>query len=310
MSGTIVNLHLSKLREIQWTHNPLDNLIFDSNTKKMLASFSKHHSTVSEPAAGPLAGKGQGLVVLLSGPSGTGKTLTAEVMAEEIRLPLYRVMAGQLGSSPYAIEVRLEEVLDLALEWNAVVLIDEADTFIRSRSTSDRVTSEIVSIFLRRLEYFQGIIFLTTNMPHDIDDAFRSRCRLHILYRNLKSASRRSIWELNFTKAGLRCAGPDYSPEAFDVIEGGRLNLILDEGTMRRLVSWQLSGREIQNVVQNVVLWCKTDNTHITYDRLKTAIQMTVPYAKEQDDDFNSDDSQESSEDERPRKRPRPNTSG
>lgn len=278
----------------------------------MLTSFSKHHSLIKDSTAGQLAVKGSGLVVLLSGPSGTGKTLTAEVIAEETRLPLYRVMAGQLGAEPRRIEIELAEALELATEWKCVVLLDEADTFIRRRKTSDRVTSEIVSIFLRRLEYFQGIIFLTTNMPHDIDDALRSRCRLHIPYRTLKAASRRSIWKLNFVKAGLRSVRLPLSDADFGASTVGDavLELDLSEEELEDLVLWQLSGREIQNVVQNVVLWCKTDDVDVTYDRLKTSISMTVPYAEKRAEDLDSEDEAEDPEDERPRKRPRLTVSG
>lgn len=293
--------------------NPLDSLIIDTNVKRMLASFSKHHTTVPEPAAGPLAAKGQGLVILLSGPSGTGKTLTAEVIAEETKRPLYRVMAGQLGSEPQSIESELEEVLDLALEWSTVVLVDEADTFIRSRKSSDRVTSEIVSIFLRRLEYFPGLIFLTTNMPDDIDAAFRSRCRLHIPYRNLTAASRQSVWKLNFSKAGFKNSAQSSEALAFDqphgrdqqVPEREGISLVLNDEELQQLVSWRLSGREIQNVVQNVALWCKTDGIAVTKDRLNTAIHMTVPYAKRRADDSDSEDDESDAGKERPRKRTR-----
>lgn len=126
-----------------------------------------------------------------AGPRGTGKTLTAEAIAEEARLPLYRVLAGELGSSPSAIETNLANVLGLAIEWLCVVLLDEADTFITQRRSHDRLASEIVTIFLRQLEYFRGIIFLTSNKPRSIDDAFLSRCRLHIPYPALGESSRR-----------------------------------------------------------------------------------------------------------------------
>src|SRR3954463_7894470 len=82
----------------------------------------------------------------------------------------------------------------MATEWDAVILLDEADVFMAERHPQDIARNELVSIFLRELEYFKGIIFLTTNLYDTIDKAFRSRVSLHLLFNALSADARLSIW--------------------------------------------------------------------------------------------------------------------
>jgi len=107
--------------------------------------------------------KGLGLILVLYGPPGVGKTLTAECVAEFSRRPLYTVSSGDLGTTASTLDPRLSRTLDLASTWNAVLLIDEADIFLERRSLYDMERNSLVSIFLRVLEYYSGILFMTTN---------------------------------------------------------------------------------------------------------------------------------------------------
>jgi SpoVK/Ycf46/Vps4 family AAA+-type ATPase len=302
-SLALVSLDVSKLREIVWAPDPLGRLVFDEKKKDLMSSFAQHHAKEMTSSSDFIASKGSGLVILLSGPPGTGKTLTAEAIAEETRLPLYRILAGDLGSSPNAIESKLTEVLDIALQWQCVVLLDEADTFINQRKSRDRVANEIVSIFLRQLEYFRGIIFLTTNLPHDIDDAFRSRCRLHIPYPALESSSRREVWRINFEKKKGILHTAD-SPESMNIEIDESTKLVLSPEEWDRLVRWELSGRDIHNVVENVVLWCASRGMDVSLTELEQTIELTVPYAK-RGTEPESEGEEDKGPRERGRKRPR-----
>jgi SpoVK/Ycf46/Vps4 family AAA+-type ATPase len=105
----------------------------------------------------------------------TGKTLTAEAVAELLEVPLYSVGAGELGVNADILEKRLRDILDTASQWGAILLIDEADVFLEQRSMHDVARNGLVSVFLRLLEYHQGILFLTTNRLKTIDSAFLSR---------------------------------------------------------------------------------------------------------------------------------------
>jgi len=111
---------------------------------------------------------------LLAGPPGVGKTLTAEAVAEITRRPLYTLSSGELGATPQDVGKNLSSILELSEMWDAVLLLDEADVFLAKRETTSLSRNAITAIFLRQLEYFEGILFLTTNRLNTFDHAFQS----------------------------------------------------------------------------------------------------------------------------------------
>jgi len=149
-----------------------------------------------------VAGKSGGTTVLCAGPAGVGKTLTAEVYSEIIRRPLYRVHSGQLGLNVAAMETALKEVLTRAQRWGAVMLIDEADVYIKRRD-DDMTMNAVVGVFLRVLEYFNGLLFLTTNRVDDIDEAIVSRCIAMIKFYPPDAEARARIWRVMTEQFGL-----------------------------------------------------------------------------------------------------------
>jgi len=142
-----------------------------------------------------VAGKSGGTTVLCAGPAGVGKTLTAEVYSEIIKRPLYRVHSGQLGLNVAEMEKVLKETLIRAQRWGAVMLIDEADVYIKRRN-DNLASNAVVGVFLRVLEYFNGLLFLTTNRVDDIDEAIISRCIAMIKYHAPDGKDRRKIWRV------------------------------------------------------------------------------------------------------------------
>jgi hypothetical protein len=149
-----------------------------------------------------VAGKSGGTTVLCAGPAGVGKTLTAEVYSEIIKRPLYRVHSGQLGLNVAAMERALKDVLTRAQRWGAVMLIDEADVYIKRRD-DDMTMNAVVGVFLRVLEYFNGLLFLTTNRVDDIDEAIISRCIAMIKYNPPDREARRRIWQVMVAQFAL-----------------------------------------------------------------------------------------------------------
>ena len=150
-------------------------------------------------------GKSGGTTVLCAGPAGVGKTLTAEVYAEIIGRPLYRVHSGQLGLNVTQMEQELKETLTRAQRWGAVMLIDEADVYIKRRD-DNIAANAVVGVFLRVLEYFNGLLFLTTNRVNDIDEAIVSRCIALIKYHPPGVEDRRKIWSVMTQQFGLEVA--------------------------------------------------------------------------------------------------------
>ncbi|TSA41839.1 MAG: AAA family ATPase [Methylococcaceae bacterium] len=149
-----------------------------------------------------IEGKSGGTTVLCAGPAGVGKTLTAEVYSEIIKRPLYRVHSGQLGLNVGEMEKALKEVLTRAQRWGAVMLIDEADVYIKRRDNNIAMNA-VVGVFLRVLEYFSGLLFLTTNRVDDIDEAIVSRCIALIKYYPPDSEARRRIWQVMIAQFAL-----------------------------------------------------------------------------------------------------------
>ncbi len=149
-----------------------------------------------------VAGKSGGTTVLCAGPAGVGKTLTAEVYSEIIKRPLYRVHSGQLGLNVAEMEKVLKDTFIRAQRWGAVMLIDEADVYIKRRN-DNLASNAVVGVFLRVLEYFNGLLFLTTNRVDDIDEAIISRCIAMIKYHTPNANDRRKIWQVMTTQFNL-----------------------------------------------------------------------------------------------------------
>ncbi|KAI0445128.1 hypothetical protein F4803DRAFT_204591 [Xylaria telfairii] len=142
-------------------------------------------------------GKGKGLIILLHGAPGVGKTTTAEGVAEMFKKPLFQITCGDLGTTASEVEKALETHFSLANKWGCILLLDEADVFLAARSKKDFVRNGLVSVFLRVLEYYAGILFLTTNRVGDFDEAFASRIHISLYYPQLDIDSTQAIFKLN-----------------------------------------------------------------------------------------------------------------
>ncbi|KAF8595212.1 P-loop containing nucleoside triphosphate hydrolase protein [Ceratobasidium sp. AG-I] len=191
-----------------------------------------------------IPGKGNGLVILLHGNPGTGKTLTAEAISEHLKRPLYTVSCSEFGLNLESVEQKLKEVLDITSLWKAIVLIDEvakqmADIFLEARS-EDFARNAIVGVFLRLLEYHSGIIILTTNRVRTLDRAFRSRISLAIKYQDLDAQSRLILWERFLKLAGATIQDSQNLGTSF--------NFSREE--INKLSEREVNGRVIKHIVR------------------------------------------------------------
>jgi len=128
----------------------------------------------------------------------------------------------------------------------------------------------IRTVILRHLEYYSGVIFMTTNLIDNIDDAVRSRCHMHLCYKPLSRTLREDLWRSSLGRLELR------SPSSSDQ-DQIQIKLLPEELT--DLAAWELNGREIKHAVRNVYLWCKYKMLDITFARVKSTIQITAPFA-------------------------------
>lgn len=165
-----------------------------------------------------LSGKHGGVVVLASGETGVGKTLTAEIYAEVTRRPLYVLELGELGTSASQVEENLRVVFTRVTRWNAVLQFDECEIFLAKRG-DDLERSAIVGIFLRLLDYYRGLLFLTTNRAEVLDEAVLSRVMLRLEYPHLNAETRYAIWKTMFQTAMLTT-----EPELLRTVSGIDLN--------------------------------------------------------------------------------------
>lgn len=279
-----------------WNDRAYEHLVYDDQQKDLVLSFVENHALAHKrtshaakasssyspapPMEDVILGKGQGLIILLSGPPGTGKTLTAEAVADRTHRPLFYLQAEDLGINAAALGANVKRVFEMATEWDAVVLLDEADVFMAERNPNDIHRNELVSIFLRELEYFRGIIFLTTNLYHTIDSAFRSRVSLHLLFQSLSKDARETVW----SKFLQRLPAPLVRERDEAQEEGGPVEKLLDEEDVRELALWQLNGREIKNAVKMVRSWCDHKGYVMTLGRLESGIRVTSPHASKEGD--------------------------
>jgi len=186
---------LSGIEEIKWNDEAFDSLVLPDRIKQNLKGLvSSHRFNAAKTIDDVIQGKGKGLNVVLHGPPGVGKTLTGESIAEYLKCPLYAVSAGELGTNSRSLEQDLNRIMDITHSWGAILLLDEADVFLEARQPHDIHRNSLVSVFLRLTEYYQGILFLTTNRVETFDEAFQSRIHMGIRYENLQPKARKKIW--------------------------------------------------------------------------------------------------------------------
>jgi SpoVK/Ycf46/Vps4 family AAA+-type ATPase len=162
-----------------------------------------------------------------------------------------------MGTSPKEVEEYMDSILHLGRSWGCVVLLDEADTFLEQRTSKDLERNALVTVFLRVLEYYDGILILTSNRVGSFDEAFKSRIQLALQYSSLTKAQRREIWKnflsrfkdieesptwsvANLTEPGSRKRKFAKSSD----IDFDDVDRYIDD-----LAGFQMNGRQIRNAI-------------------------------------------------------------
>jgi len=195
-----LEVNTTQMEEYEFDKTMAEKLVLPADNKEIIDTLIDTKADTFEDI---VRGKSGGIIVLTSGPPGTGKTLTAEVYSEKVEKPLYVVQCSQLGTDPADLEKELGTVLERALRWDAVMLIDEADVYIHERGTN-MVQNAVVGVFLRLLEYYSGVLFMTTNRETVTDDAIKSRCIAHVRYRLPAEDERQQLWDILSEQFGAK----------------------------------------------------------------------------------------------------------
>ncbi|KAI1347023.1 hypothetical protein F5Y01DRAFT_330216 [Xylaria sp. FL0043] len=209
-----VVVDMANLKEIPPLLNQFNDLKIPEKHKNMILSIVYEHfqkKKARQAAAQQglethdqdfIRGKGRGIVILLHGAPGVGKTATAEAVAHSQSKPLFPITCGDLGTTPEVVEERLQETFRLANLWDCILLMDEAEIFLSQRQKNDDSISRnaMVSVFLRTLEYYPGILFLTTNRPGALDEAVKSRVHLSLRYPSLELSETIAIFRMNLNR--------------------------------------------------------------------------------------------------------------
>lgn len=187
-----VKTHITALKPYEYNTELINQLVLPQENKDLIDALT---SGVKEKYHDIVEGKALGVIIMCSGPPGTGKTLTSEVYSEYAQRPLYMVQCSQLGTDEEDLEKTLGTVLRRATRWKAILLIDEADVYIHARG-EDIHQNAIVGVFLRLLEYYQGILMLNTNRATVVDDAIVSRLTAHVKYEIPDGEDRNKLWRI------------------------------------------------------------------------------------------------------------------
>lgn len=231
----------------------IKDLVLDEDAKAMIKALSHRYTMQSQNgnawSADFVSNKGEGQIFLLHGKPGVGKTTTAECVAEITRRPLLSLTCGDLGMEPYIVEKQLMKWLKLATSWEAILLLDEADVYLESRISQDLQRNTLVSIFLRALEYYQGLLFLTTNRVGTFDDAFVSRIHVVIHYPDFTNGQRAQIWDTFFNKLEKEKESIKFTQRTVDYAK---------ESKEIQSLGW--NGREIRNAFNTAVGLAEYEN--------------------------------------------------
>ncbi|KAL9005183.1 MAG: hypothetical protein Q9188_002019 [Gyalolechia gomerana] len=250
-------LNIDDVRPLERHNDGFENLILPQGVARLVESLVRTHDPQNMPSftdseyeehhVDLVRGKGKGLVVLLHGAPGVGKTSTAECVADYTHRPLFPITCGDIGETSKEVEHNLEQNFSLAHRWGCVLLLDEADVFLQARDRENMRRNSVVSVFLRVLEFYSGILFLTTNKVGHFDEAFKSRIHVSLYYPVLDKRSTLKIWKMNLDR--LAKSKKPLEVETEEIYEYARKHY----RSLHKQGKTTWNGRQIKNAFQTAI---------------------------------------------------------
>jgi SpoVK/Ycf46/Vps4 family AAA+-type ATPase len=182
--------------------------------------------------------KKKGINIVLHGPSGFGKTMTATALAEHLKRPQYTLRPSDLELDAASMAQTLDEFIEATHSWNAILLVDAADVYLEARQIYDPQHSSILTTFLRFMERHQGVLILTTDRWNHFDHSVLGHVHMGLRLDSPNFETRRKIWKQQLTLSGEDLTRPD-------VVRVPELN---DED-LDSLSKRELSGRQVSWVL-------------------------------------------------------------
>jgi SpoVK/Ycf46/Vps4 family AAA+-type ATPase len=177
----------------------------------------------------------------------------------------------------------LESVLHLSRNWGCVVLLDEADVFLEQRTLNDLERNALVSVFLRVLEYYEGILILTSNRVGTFDEAFKSRIQLSLHYENLSKGQRSRIWKNFFNR--LKDIDKPLETKAFKAgtgesreVEPIGIDFEDIDCYLSELAEYEMNGRQIRNAITTARQLAKFKQVLMNFSHLKHVIKVSSKF--------------------------------
>ena len=240
----------------------LGDIILPASRKSMIQAIAlhfKHRRKVYDEwgFAKKSNSRGLGIVALFSGESGTGKTMTAEAIANELGLDLYRVDLSMVASKYIGeTEKNLRQIFDAAETKECILFFDEADSLFGKRSevrdSHDRYANIQVGYLLQRIESYDGIVILATNLKKNLDPAFMRRLRFIIDFPFPDEKSREEIWRRIFPQNVPLASSLDFKFLSRLSVTGGSIrNIALNAAFLAAEEGGQVSMNHIRHAAED-----------------------------------------------------------
>jgi len=205
------------------------------STLRMIGTMIRQRSTVYDDwGFERKLSMGKGVIALFAGPSGTGKTMAAEIIAHELGLDVYKIdLSGVVSKYIGETEKNLEKIFSEAQDSDAILFFDEADALFGKRSevkdAHDRYANIETAYLLQRTEEYSGLVILASNIKKNMDEAFVRRLHFLVDFPFPEEAERLEIWKRTFPREAPQAADIDFDflARKFKITGGNIRNIIL-----------------------------------------------------------------------------------